>query len=362
MNHPFHKNELVITDHIQDWPDYPPVPVFQTPVPLRQGFRSIFEKKPLWVPTIADFQYFCPSVLPDVVARGAVQEGTIFPEEKFGGPDMFGVPWVYEPLAGGSIEKSGFILFDDANDWKDKLVLPDLGSWDWDASARMNEKYLNTGRANILRLFSGCWFERLISFMGFENAAMALIDEDQQDAVLDLFETVTDVHCHLIDIACSVYKLDGFNVHDDWGAQKSPFFSFNIGKKMIVPSMRKLTDHIHSKGMIADLHSCGMIGKHIENFISAGWDCWAPQPINPVEEYYQRYGDKIVIEVIPEPFDWETTSEEAQRNAARIFFNAHNDPKKPCKIGYYGTDNLTPAFCEELYKISRMHYSNEDSV
>lgn len=356
MKYIFDEKEMIIKNRIQDWPDYPPVPVYDTPVTLREGFRAVYEKKPIWIPTIAEFQYFCPSVIPDVVARGAVMEGQDFPVEKFGGKDMFGVPWEYEALVGGSMVKRGFTLFDDANDWKEKVVFPDIDSWDWDASARLNEKYLASGRANILRLFSGCWFERLISFMGFEEAAVAIIDEEQKDAVKELFEAVTDLHCKIVDRCCEVYDLDGFNVHDDWGSQRAPFFSIETAEEMIVPYMKKLTDHIHSKGKIADLHSCGCVGGQIANIVKAGWDSWGPQPMNSIEQYYEDYGDKIVIELIPPKFDWDTTSEEEQRTMAREFVDKHNDPNKPFKLGYYGTDNFTEAYLEELYRYSRQVY------
>lgn len=353
MRYPFDENEMKICAKIQDWPDYPPVPVYNFPVSMREGFRAVYEKKPIWLPSIAEFQYFCPSVIPDVIARGSVMEAEEFPSEQYGGMDMFGIPWEFEPEVGGSMVKQGFKLFDDANDWKEKLVLPDINSWDWDASACLNEKYLHNGRAHLVRFFSGCWFERLISFMGFEDAAVAIIDEEQQDAVKELFETVTDIHCRIVDKCCEVYDIDGFNVHDDWGSQRAPFFSVDTAREMIVPYMKKLTDHIHSKGKIADLHSCGYIGNQIENFVKAGWDSWAPQPMNPIEEFYEQYGDKIVIELVPPVFDKNSTSEEEQRKMAREFIDKHSDTNKSFKLGYYGTDNFTEAYLEELYRYSR---------
>ena len=357
MRYAFSENEMVIKGRIQDWSDYPAVPIYDTPISLREGFKAVYKKEMVWLPTIAEFQYFCPSCIPDVVARGAVMEGREYPEELYGGPDMFGIPWEYEKMVGGSMVQRGYTLFDDANDWKEKVIFPDINAWDWEKSAKLNEKYLASGRANILRFFSGGWFERLISFMGFEDAAVAIIDEEQKNAVIALFEKVKELHCKIVDKCCEYYDIDGFNVHDDWGSQKNPFFSNETAEEMIVPYMKMLTDHIHSKGMIADLHSCGSLGSQIENIVKAGWDSWAPQTMNPIEEYYKMYGDRIVLELVPPKFDWVTTSEEEQRKYAREFLDAHYDLNKTYRIGYYGTDNFTTAYMEELYRYSRIIYS-----
>lgn len=354
MNIPFNENELKVKGYIQDYPEYPKVPVFSYPISVRESYDRLYQKAPVWIPAIGEFFYFAPSVIPDCLARGAVVEAREIPEEKWGGKDMFGVEWEYIPIAGGSMVRPGAELFEDANEWEEKIVWPDIDAWDWEESARQNRDFLDNGRANFLRFFNGCWYERLISFMGFENAAIALIDEDQKEAVKALFERVTDLYCKIVDKCCEAYDIAGFNVHDDWGSQRAPFFSFETGAEMFVPYMKKLTDHIHAKGKVADLHSCGYVGRQIENFIAAGWDSWAPQPMNPVEEYYEKYGDKIILDVIPEMFDVGAATEEEQRRRARQFVEKYTKPGKPARIGYYGTEVLTEAYCKELYKYSRI--------
>lgn len=352
MGIPFSEQELTVQGYVQDFPDYPAVPVFSWPVPVREAYRSLYEKKPLWIPTLGEFFYFCPSVIPDCVARAAVTEAGEFPPEKWGGRDMFGVEWEYVPIAGGSMVRPGQELFEDANEWREKLTWPDVESWDWKGSGEKNREFLQNGRANLLRFFNGCWFERLVSFMGFENAAIALVDEEQKEAVKELFYEITKLHCRIVDLCCEHFDIAGFNVHDDWGSQRAPFFSKAVGREMIVPYMKLLTDHIHSKGKIADLHSCGCVGEQIENFIAAGWDSWAPQPMNDVKAYYEAYGEQIVLEVIP-PSLPAGADEALQRQMAREAAKTYTVPGKPAKIGYYGAEVLTEAYSQELYCCSR---------
>ena len=54
--------------------------------------------------------------------------------------------------------------------------------------------------------------------MGFVNAATALIDDDQKDALHELFEATTDLGIRLVDKFVEHYDyIDGFTIHDDWG-------------------------------------------------------------------------------------------------------------------------------------------------
>ena len=126
-------------------------------------------------------------------------------------------------------------------------------------------------------------------------AAMALIDEEQVDALHELFGATTELACRLVDKLCEYYpELTEINVHDDWGAQKAPFFSMDVANELFVPYMKKLTDHIHAKGRIATLHSCGHNADRIQCYIDGGFDQWSPQPMNDIEKLYELYGDKIV--------------------------------------------------------------------
>ena len=161
------------------------------------------------------------------------------------------------------------------------------------------------------------WFERLISFMDFENAVMALIDEDQQDAVKALFDRLSDLYKRLIDKHLEYLPdIDCFCFHDDWGAQKDTFFSPATAAEMIVPAMKKVTDHLHARGLYADLHSCGMIEKQVPNIIAAGWDSWNPA-YEHTQKLYEMYGDKLILGVMPDPIAPDA-SEEEQRAAARL--------------------------------------------
>jgi hypothetical protein len=277
-----------------------------------------------------------------------------------GGPpsgttDAFGIPWEYIEVTGGSIVRPGEPLLANANDWKERIIFPDLDAWDWAGEAE--RKRINPRFSGMISLVNGFWFERLISFMDFAEAAVALIDPDQQDAVEELFEASTEFGCKVVDKLCDYWPaLDGIQFHDDWGSQRDPFFSEAVTRKLFLPHMKTLCDHIHSKGRYVSMHSCGHVESRVHIFIEAGVDQWDPQTMNDTHRLYDEVGDKILISVAPTPFDPGKTSEEAQRQAARDHVDRFCKPGKPSLLGNYANPMATQAFKDEAYEYSRKLY------
>jgi hypothetical protein len=357
MSNPqFNPNELKVVREIPPFlPGSPPTPVYNFPVSPREAYIATMKRRPIWQITTVEAGLFCPQVYPDNVARAFVVEANPLPPEKFGGKDMFGVEWVYVPVAGGSMVKPGAPLLSDANEWKEKVKWPDIDSWDWEGSARANKDFLNNGTFIHHWIMNG-YFERLISFMDFEEAALAMIDDEQQDAVKELFSALTDLYIKIVDKFVDHFHAEGFCFHDDWGSQQAPFFSPATAREMVVPYMRRLTDHMHQRGCYADLHSCGHIEQQVPNIIAAGWDSWSGMAMNDTQGLYEKYGDQIVLGVVPDQFGPDTPEEE-QRAAAREYVKKFCNPQKPSLFNMYGAAVLTPAYREELYKQSRIKFA-----
>ncbi len=312
------------------------------PVSPRQNYDALYaERKPFWMPGGMDSKMLIPALYNNNLGRGS-QEDIV---------DCFGIRWQYVPSAGGSIVHPGAPLMEDVNDWRDIVKIPNIDEWDWAGAAEASS--IDMRYPCQMSFINGFWFERLISFMDFMPAAIALVDEEETEAIRDLFAATTELGCRLVDKFCEYFPaMDGFNVHDDWGAQKAPFFSQEVAYELFVPFMKQLTDHIHSKGRVATLHSCGHNADRIQCYIDGGFDQWAPQTMNDIHKLYNEYGDKIVLSVWPDPIDWATTTEEEQRAHARKFVEAYNQPGKPSILGF-GDRQMTPAFLEEVYVHSR---------
>ena len=348
---PFDEKELEVIETVKRGPRT--VRRYDRPISSRENMlRAYREKDPCWMPSPMDGISIDPRCIPDNIARGMVTGAEAFDRAtEAGGLDMYGVQWEYDMAAGGSMVVHGTEMLEDVNDWKDVITLPDVDSWDWAGSAEANRELLNSGEWIQTTLYNGAWFERLISFMGFEGAAVALIDEDQEDALQELFTATSDVICKVIDKIAEYFpQVCCIRVHDDWGGQIQPFFSKATAMDVIVPHMKRVTDHIHSKGMIADLHSCGHNESRVECYIAAGWDSWSPQPMNDMGKLFDEYGDRLIfgIRLSDVPEDDEAAVRMADELADRFVVKG-----KPVRIGAYFDSE---AFEKELYRRSRLGY------
>lgn len=346
---PFSEKELRVLEMRPATPRTPEMPIYDTPISSRENIQALFwDKAPAFVPSRFDFQGVNSDNYTDYLGRTRWVDGK--PVDM---TDVFGVDWVYVETVGGSITPGGNALFEDANDWKEFVKIPDIDAWDWEADAEKN-KTVDRRFANDMTMVNGYWFERLISQMDFMNAAIALADEEQIDAIHEYLEAMTDLGCRLVDKICHYWpSVDGFMMHDDWGGQRDPFFSMETAREVFLPYMKKLVKHVHDKGRYCGLHSCGHVESRIEIFTEAGFDTWQMQRMNNVHKLYEEYGDKIVLQAWPEDFD--INDEKAAVQAARNYVDTFCKPGKPTMLGFSDAVN-SRVFLEELYTYSRKHY------
>lgn len=331
------------------------VPKYNTPITPKENVRRAVDKtKPLWFPMSRDFMDYEPRINKDTVARAMIIDmGDDVSEESRGGIDFFGVDWVYVPSVGGSMPRPGVKpLLEDVNDWPEKIVFPNLDELDWKACAEQNIAINGSERALHTSLLNGL-FERLISFMEFENAALAIIDEDQQDAIHALFDRLVDMYIEILDRHLEYAKLDGLLMHDDWGSQRAPFFSPKVCREMIAPHLKRFVDYVHSKGLWFELHSCGLNEILVPVMIECGVDIWRPQHINDVAMLHEKYGDKIVFGLpFPERITRDTPDDELNAKVkAFVEKYAPTFHEKPFLVSAFGVDQR---FHEAMYRESRI--------
>ena len=330
-----------------------PSPVYTYPVTMKEAVHAMYRREPYWQMFGVDCKMMTPNVNPDNLARGFVFENEkIEPVVGRTVPDMFGIEWEYVPAVSGAMVRPGNPFAEDAHDLLKKLVWPDPDKWDWAGSAKANnDTFLKAENFNNIGFLNG-WFERLISMLDFDSALMAIFDEDQKDAVHEFFSKLSDLYIKILGHMIDAYpNVDGFSMHDDWGGQKNTFFSPDLCEEMIVPHMRKVTDYLHSKGKICELHSCGSIIKQVPNMIAAGWDSWFPQTMNDTVAIYEMYGDKILV-AVDAKIDPEGMSDDDLRAAARQYVDKFMHPGKPCFF-HYNMACCTRPFRDELYEYSR---------
>ena len=327
-----------------------PREIWNFPITVAENLKAaIAGQDYMYMPTVGDIVNIESRVNLDHIARAEVMD--LGPEqtlEEKGGPDLFGVEWVFVPQVGGSMENPDIPhLLNDANEWYDKVKFPDIDALDWDSVGELNGPFRKETRI-VGCCFQNGLFERLISFMGFEGAALAMIDEEQQDALKELYDKLADMYINMIQHYIDQLGVQECLFHDDWGSQRSPFFSLDTCREMLVPALRKIADFCHSKGMIFQQHSCGKNELLVPAMIDAHVDLWCGQPMNDKYMLVQKYGDKIMLGV-ETPTLAPDASESEIDEAAHAFVEKYSG-KRIMASNRMASD----AFNKAMYKYSRI--------
>ncbi len=317
-----------------------PVRKFNTPITPRENFLRVCRKeRPLWIPNLnQDFNFIQPEVMPDAYARA------------HGGIDWFGIDWQYEPLSAAAMVRPGTRRLSDITKWSEELSWPDLDAIDWQKD--YDENYaglMDLDRATMFVIVNGC-FERLADLTSFSDALCYLLEE--QDAVNELFDALTDFHIKLMKIAKRYYHADVITFHDDMGSQKNAFMSPETFRSVMLPHYKRMNEAAHEMGLYVNFHSCGNVGLQIENFIEAGFDFWEGQTnCNNKEEIMEKYGDRLgIVNILMYPAD---LSPEAVEAAIRE--NVHGIGRSGRELLFYVETNpeRKPGGAELVYSCGR---------
>ena len=266
------------------------------PVSARENFRRTLEGEPVWIPCDIELMMFAPSTIGENKCRGMVIDTKRVPPQELGGKDYFGIDWVFLPEQMGSMVRPGNPLLEEACEWREKIVFPDISEWDWEDCAARNTMLLKQGRMIKMPFYTG-FFERLVSFMDMEGALIALVDDEQQDDVKELFDRLADFYIEVIHNMKKYFDVDILWFHDDWGSQRAPMFSYDTVEEMILPYLKKVVDAAHKEGIIFEFHSCGKIDSLIPLIIEAGADMWDGQEMNDKKELSRTYRGRLGMEV-----------------------------------------------------------------
>jgi len=338
------------------------IPAYFTPITQRENYLMMLRHEiPFWMPIDYDAFTFIPRIIPDNVARGMVYDAEPVPPEESGGPDLFGIEWVYVPEVGGSMVKPGKPRLTDINDWQKEIAFPNLDELDWEGSASKNLPLIDKNKIKEIWIMNGL-FERLISFMDFEGAALALIEEDSKDAVHALFDRLCVFYDDLIERFHRYYGAEIVLFHDDWGSQRAPFFSFETCREMLLPYLKRVVDSCHKRGMYFNFHCCGKSEELVPLMVEAGVDIWFPQPMNDIPGLAKKYGGVMCFGDTPPILPPDSPDEVVEKTAREFLQMYEGCTNMVCLGSMYARTN--PAFArllKEIYRLTREKY-NEMSL
>jgi hypothetical protein len=341
------------------------VPVFDTPITPRENFKRVAARQdPLWVPNnLSEFQTIMSQ---DVVFsspdRPVIHTNFRDPRnqtEDYTFSDWFHTDWTWVASVGGAMLTPGTCLVKDITKWADVIQWPNLSDQDFASKADyyMKNEY-DPARVMHYDIGRGCT-ERFISVVGGYSEGM-LAFALEPEAVIDFLNHYADFEIALFDKIHALYPLDMVTYHDDWGTERNTFFSEAMFQEIVFPPTKKIIDHIRSKGVALELHSCGNITRFMPYILELKPDFLQLQRrAVDIPALKEQYGDLVgfntgIEGLVPgETYDGEKLAEAVQRT---VELYAAGGGFYSSVSGY--SPEQTWIILAELYAYSREFYHN----
>ena len=147
-----------------------------------------------------------------------------------------------------------------------------------------------------LNVFYPGVFEDLTTLMGFENMAIKSIEEPQ--LLADTLERLTILAETAIDRSAAHPAVGAVFYGEDMGFKTGTMLSPAFMREYVLPCHKRIVAASHKHGKPFILHSCGQIGALMEDLINVvKIDALHSfqDVIEPVEQAYAKYGDRIAI-------------------------------------------------------------------
>ena len=297
-------------------PPFFPMRPRETPISQRENLMLAFEhKKPMFMPLLAGASQFV----------GCRSSRDMAPSKGAAGVDWFGTNYIYSDTVGINMPAGG--VFESITEWREKLKFPDLKAIDWSHDA---DGFVRDEEKALCARFSNGIFERLHAFEGFEQCLVDLLIEP--DECRDFFNRMADYKIELFNIHADLFPLDYLVAADDYGTARAPFFSTAVFEDLLLEPTRRFVQAVHERGCKFLAHCCGKVDVFIPYLVEdIGVDAVEIQPINDLKGIMQKYGDRLMLEIMPDNeivFDDETTDEQLIAHIHDLVdtYGAHTNP------------------------------------
>lgn len=250
--------------------------------PKENALRAIYGENPEYMPmTLECFQIAGYGTLP------------ITEEPLVDGYDPFGVYWHVDFL--GGVPDNRNFMFEDIGDWEKYVKIPDLDQIDFKAMAEEEEPTLDRNN-KLITYYHACGpWERLASFMGFENASIALIEDPESAS--KFCEKITDYHIDLAKRVIDAWGIDVFVYFDDIATANGLFMSPDVWREIFKPQMQRVVDYVNSRGVIYEEHTCGKCESVIDDYVEMGVRMWqSAQIMNDLQGIMKKHRGKLCLE------------------------------------------------------------------
>ncbi len=256
--------------------------------------RILRGEMPEWLPRVTmgpdPYSKNRPTVYvkPSCLARTAGPDGII--------RDCFGVVYESDSQGGPPMPSPRFHLLelDDIENWRDVVKAPDYSDIDWEAMAAKDLENIDRENTAVTLATGSAYFQSLVSFMGFENALMAPLEDE--DSVIELLSYVSDFFCECTRKAIEYYKPDIVEMADDNASYARPFFSVDQYRTIYKPLQMREGLLAADRGIPVSIHDCGHCEAFIDDWMDFGVRNWNPAQIsNDLLAIKEKYKGRLTL-------------------------------------------------------------------
>lgn len=184
-------------------------------------------------------------------------------------------------------------------------------------------------------------FETVTELVGYEN--LCIMTMEDEELVGDIFREVGSRFVRYYEKCLEHDTVGAIISNDDWGFRSQTLLSPTQLRQFVFPWHKKIVEAAHAAGRPAILHSCGQLEAVWDDIIDGmqfdGKHSYE-DTILPVEEAYEKYGDRIaIIGGLDLDFVCRSTSEE-------VYERANAMVERSLERGGYalGTGNSIPEY------------------
>ena len=184
----------------------------------------------------------------------------------------------------------------DIEEWQKYVKVPDLRancSEGWE-TALANKAAIDQDRFFTMTVMGTDIFEQLHMLMTFEDTLVNLLGNP--DEMHELIEVVTDYRLEYMKLIVENLHPDVILSHDDFGSEKSLFFSPDTWREFFKEPYRKLYTYLHENDVLILHHSDSFCEPIVHDMAEIGIDVWqGVLPSNDIRRLTEELDGKMAL-------------------------------------------------------------------
>lgn len=238
---------------------------------------------------------FIPSMLYETHSA-ILSDEMLTPQSAPNGPvtTVYGIEYVgSKDINNGAMPAPGKTLLSDIRKWRDVIKNPDTRHRDWEGYYKKQTEGIDRVQKAV-SCGGSDYFLTLVSFMGFEQALMAMFEEPEE--VYALFDYVSEHYLNVMRQQLRYVKPELYTIMDDDAAYRSPFFSVDMYRQLVKPFHKRHADLALENGLLLERHDCGHCECFIDDWLELGVRSWNPAQVsNDLVSIKKKYAGKLAL-------------------------------------------------------------------